>query len=250
MTFFLGTHHPHWLARTQVPLFVSHRRLVERKTVPVATCAWALDSGGFSELSMYGEWRTTESEYIAAVRRYQDEIGGLQWVAPMDWMVEPHMRTLTGLTTQEHQVRTVGNFLMLRQELGELVIPVLQGWNAGGHSRHVDMYAAAGVDLADERLVGVGSVCRRRDARAVIRELEGLRLHGFGLKGDTVAACSDALTSTDSMAWSYTARYSQPLPGCTHKSCANCMAYALKWRGRLLARLDQLTLWETPLCAA
>src|SRR5690242_4741899 len=97
MRFYLGTHMPSWLTKTDVPLFVSHRRLLgelrpgrgARKTLPRARGPWALDSGGFTELQMFGEWRTTPAEYIAAVRRYRDEIGGLVWAAPMDWMCEP-----------------------------------------------------------------------------------------------------------------------------------------------------------------
>ena len=62
---YLGTHMDGWLAHVGVPLFVSHRRLVRRKTLPMARSGWALDSGGFSELSMYGGWRTnTLEEYV------------------------------------------------------------------------------------------------------------------------------------------------------------------------------------------
>lgn len=53
MTFFLGTHKPHWLRMPDSPpLFVSRHRLADYKTPPVATTAWALDSGGFTELSI------------------------------------------------------------------------------------------------------------------------------------------------------------------------------------------------------
>jgi hypothetical protein len=244
VTFYLGAHQAHWLALLDVPLFVSHRRLVGRRTLPRSLAPWVLDSGGFTELSLYGEWRMAEPEYVTAVRRYVDDVGRLEWVAPMDWMCEPHIREKTGLSTAEHQARTVTNFLRLRDELGYLVVPVLQGWDDGDHQRHAEMYAVAGVDLSAERLVGVGSICRRRDASTVIRSLDGLRIHGFGLKGDTFAACSDILTSADSMAWSYNARMSPPLAGCTHKSCANCHVFALAWRRRLTSRLNQLRLWE------
>jgi hypothetical protein len=53
------------------------------------------------------------------------------------------------------------------------------------------------------------------------------------------ASFADALTSADSLAWSYRARRDHPLPGCTHKSCANCVHHALRWRAQLLRRLDQ-----------
>jgi len=43
------------------------------------------------------------------------------------------------------------------------------------------------------------------------------------------------LTSADSMAWSFWARYDAPLEGCTHQSCANCRIYALQWREKVVS---------------
>lgn len=61
---YLGTHETSWLRSAGVPLFISHRRLARlKRTLPVAIAPWALDSGGFSELSLYGGWKTTPSEY-------------------------------------------------------------------------------------------------------------------------------------------------------------------------------------------
>lgn len=42
---------------------------------------------GFSELPCTGGWRTTAAEYVAAVKRYDTEIGKLAWAAPQDLMV-------------------------------------------------------------------------------------------------------------------------------------------------------------------
>lgn len=47
-TFYLGTHMANWLGQTDVPLFVSHMRLRDRKTYPRALGPWALDSGAFT----------------------------------------------------------------------------------------------------------------------------------------------------------------------------------------------------------
>jgi hypothetical protein len=79
--FYLGAHHPNWLRLVDFPLFISHRRLTGRATLPRARAPWALDSGGFTELSMYGAWQTTAEQYAMAVRRYRDEIGLLTWAA-------------------------------------------------------------------------------------------------------------------------------------------------------------------------
>lgn len=43
----------------------------------------------------------------------------------------------------------------------------------------------------------------------------------------------------DSLAWSFSARYDRPMLGHTHKTCANCLPYALRWRDRLLRGLDE-----------
>lgn len=62
MIFWLGTHQPNRLERTDVPLFVSAVRLRRRKSLPVAKGEWRLDSGGFSELSLHGEWTATPQQ--------------------------------------------------------------------------------------------------------------------------------------------------------------------------------------------
>lgn len=247
--FFLGTHMPHWLGLVDIPLFVSHRRLMNRRTFPRALGPWALDSGGFSELQMYGEWRTTPEEYVAAVRRYRDEIGNLQWAAPQDWMCEPVVIeggqvgpvrfAGTGLSVEEHQRRTVDNFLLLRQLAPDLPFaPVLQGYTLEDYERCAQMYADAGVDLAAEPIVGVGSVCRRQDSDEIAAVFahfrdRGLNLHGFGVKTLGLVKAADVLESSDSMAWSKDGLHT---PGCTdsHKTESNCLTFALRWRERVL----------------
>lgn len=232
-----------------VPLFVSHLTLAGRKSpYNPATTRWALDSGAFSILSKHGNWDTWSPQaYTSHVHRYVDELGSLDWVAPQDWMCEPHIVKKTGLSVQEHQRRTVGNFLELRQQLGKLVIPVLQGWALDDYLRCVDLYTDAGVDLLAEPTVGVGSVCRRQRTKeigTIFTTLAdtGLRLHGFGVKAQGLAAYAECLVSADSMAWSYAGRYTPTECGSTtHKNEANCSVYALRWlqdlEGKLCARL-------------
>lgn len=256
LCFYLGTHMPSWLATTDVPLFVSHRRLAGRRTLPKARTGWALDSGGFTELSMFGEWRTTPEEYVAAVRRYDNEIGQLGWAAPQDWMCEPFILAKTGLTIVEHQRRTIANF----QRLTDLwwagdpdwdapspelcpFMPVLQGWTTDDYRRHTDAYQAAGIELEHYPLVGLGSVCRRQNTSqidALIREFTPwLALHGFGCKTAGLARYGHRLESADSLAWSYAGR--REPAGCTpsHRNEANCLRYALAWRDRVLDVLDR-----------
>ena len=88
----------------------------------------------------------------------------------------------TGLTVHDHQVLTVDNFLELRQLLGEVVVPVLQGWEYDDYHRCVEMYDKAGVDLSSEPTIGLGSVCRRhalKEITHIITSLQPLKLHWF-----------------------------------------------------------------------
>jgi hypothetical protein len=244
--FFLGTHLPHWLRLddVSVPLFISDRRLRRYRTLPRATGLWALDSGGFTELSRHGDWNygPTPAAYVARIRRYRDEIGHLAWAAPQDWMCEARIVARTGLTVVEHQRRTVDNYLHLRELAPDLpIIPVVQGDTPSAYLRCVDRYHRAGVDLTRARLVGVGSICRRQSTTQVGDILPGLhrlgvtRLHGFGVKTAGLARYGHLLASADSMAWSAEARRRPALPGCRHRNCANCHRYALTWRHRVVA---------------
>lgn len=244
--FYLGSAMPHWLSTAGVPLFISHRRLAGRKSLPRAAETWALDSGGYSELSLFGKWRTTPAQYCQAVRRYDQEIGLLEFAAPMDWMTEDHMLARTGLTALEHQKRTVANFIELSElwdhtESDNPFIPVLQGTSADDYARCVELYEDSGVHLADYPLVGVGSVCRRTkasDIDVILNRLHDIDpempLHGFGLKGQALRRCAPLLASADSQAWAMRARYGDPLPGHTHRKCTNCLEFALRWRARFV----------------
>lgn len=273
MRFYLGTHKPQWLtfpAFTDVPLFLSHRALRERKRGLRASVApLSIDSGGFTELQKFGRWTVTPEDYVAALRGYRDQTGRLEWAAPQDWMCEDVVIqggtfngvrfAGTGLSVPEHQERTVANLLDLRALAPDLhIIPVLQGSTLDDYLRCANLYAEAGVDLHAEPTVGLGSVCRRQasaEIGSLVRELAegGLRLHGFGVKADGLRLYGSHLTSADSLAWSYRARRDAHdrrllgLPssrhGCEHGAdkngaCNNCPVYALAWRERLLAGLE------------
>ncbi len=245
--FFLGTHEVSWAGRTSAPLFLSRRRLARQRTHPLARGPWALDSGGFTELETYGRWTVTPQEYAAEVRRYARSMGGMVWAATQDWMCERIMLDKTGMTIEEHQARTVQSYLDLRRIAPEIPwSPALQGWTRADYVRCFYMYRDAGINLRDNDIVGVGSVCRRQhtdEAVEIFKALHalGLRLHGFGLKLTGLRKASRYLASADSMAWSFGASRSGGRPGvrmdsCTHKAqtCANCMAYALHWRDKVL----------------
>lgn len=252
MEFFLGTHQPNFVEQTDVPLFVSRTRLVERKTLPKASGPVAIDSGAFTQLNR-GAWDVstrspypfTPTQYALEVLRFRDEIG-IEWAAPMDWPCEPKVVWKHGIGIPEHQRRTVDNFLELREMLGPLVIPVLQGWTLDDYQFCWKMYEGFGVDLLAEPLVGVGSICRRGQDAEIVRiltRLRPLKMHAFGVRGEALARCAHFLVSADSMAWSTRGRNTARRPGCEHprggKSEANCLRFALDWRARQSAVTQQ-----------
>ncbi len=249
MDFYLGTHHPNWLARSTVPLFVSAIRLRRecRRRLPRALTKWRKDSGGFSVLNASGSWTGSDREYAEETLVHMERIGNLDAVAIRDWMCEPDVRAKTGKTIREHQELTIESLAALRHFAPEAPwMPVLQGWHLDDYLEHLDMYRAAGFDLAAERVVGVGSVCRRqgtREAAGIMTTLasRGIRIHAFGAKTCGLALYRDRISSADSLAWSYAARRQQiRLPGHTHLTCSSCLDFAMQWRDELLAGLGEL----------
>lgn len=237
----MGTHQPEWLARSSVALFISAVRLRLRRKLHRATCAWSLDSGGFSELSLRGSWTITVDQYVDEVLRWAEAIGAPAWAAIQDWMCEPWILEKTGKTIEEHQRLTVQSYLDLRERAPDVAwAPVVQGWKIADYVAHVRMYEQAGIDLREQPIVGVGSVCRRQgtnEGAAIMREMSraDLRLHAFGIKTQGLAMFGDRIASADSMAWSFHARKNQiRLPGHTHKTCGNCFDFAMQWRERML----------------
>lgn len=235
-TFFLGIHQPLWLCDGRItgPAFVSIRSLSGRKSSwpNVTPCAYAIDSGGFTELHKFGEYRTTPKDYAKKVMRCFKELGPPVFAAAQDFMCEDSALKSTGLTVQEHQTRSVESVLRLR-DLEDRIswLPVLQGREPEDYLRHFDQYERAGFDLTRAPRVGVGSICRRQKDSEILRVIRrlsslGLRLHGFGVKATGLSAIAEHLDSADSMAWSFAARRSSP-----HRTVmANCPYVAEKYR--------------------
>lgn len=241
--FYLGTHMPGWLGKTDVPLFISRRRLCEVKNPYRALGRWALDSGGFTELNMFGNWETTPAHYASEVDTWTRTVGNLDWAAIQDWMCEPSVLNKTKKTVKEHQDLTIRSYFDLKNLSPDAPwAPVLQGWDIQDYLDHLDAYYAAGVELHALPVVGIGSVCRRQHVKEIAELIDkisglGVKLHGFGFKTKGLKMAKHALKSADSLAWSFGARYAPPLEGCSHKNCANCFKYAMQWREKLLAGL-------------
>jgi hypothetical protein len=251
MEFYLGTHVLNHMEKTNVPLFISFRQLRKRKKKQFKQLGKiAVDSGGFTELSMFGKWTITEEEYIQELHRLIDLGLKIEWCSPMDWMVEDFMLEKTGLSVLEHQKKTVSNLIKLRSLTDKIhFIPVLQGQTIDDYFSHFEMYDLANIDLRKEKIVGVGSVCRRQNTneiKSIMKALasKGINIHGFGVKSGGLEKYGNLIGSSDSLAWSYGARYSKKrcikcrsMEKPTSKNCANCLEYALEWRQKLIDKL-------------
>lgn len=249
--FFLGTNEPSWLRRSPVPVCIAYQRLTRLKgDLPRAAVPWILDSGGFNQITLDGQYHVRPIEYVRAVERFAEEIGMLLWAAQQDWMVEGPALASSGRTVQCHQRLTIENYCVLRSR-SALFIPSLQGACRDDYLRHVDEYARYGIRLDELPLVSVGSVCRLQSTPEIGRVLEalaslGLKMHGFGVKELGLRRHGYLLDSADSTAWSLNARKNAgglyiEVPPHEHprggKTCSSCLPYALAWRERMLANI-------------
>ena len=270
LRFYIGAPHADWISFAKVPIFISYntlRRAFGMRRTPKAPVA--VDSGGFTQLTRHGRWTISAQRYaedlVPISRVMRLGAAHFDFAAQQDWMCEPEIikggrlpsgenAIGSGLSVLEHQQRTVANLLELRALLGpyglaEKVIPVLQGYAVDDYLAHIEQFAAAGVDLRSERLVGVGSVCRRQNTdeiRCLFRDLHRTgvrRLHGFGVSTSGLAQLAPFLTSADSMAWSLAARRQrQPIArDCHHRTCVTCPTYASAWRLAVIDRLRRPT---------
>lgn len=269
MTYYTGVGHPHHLGHSPAPLFISASTLARyasrgedfaiRAGVP-----WAGDSGAYAAL-MLNQGRTTNpwwhdpDEYGGMWVRLMQDVGWPPDFVPVqDYPCEAGVLAHTGATIEQHQDWTTESYLYLAEQFPMVPwLAVLQGWKPADYVRHFRKYQVAGVDLTG-RKVGVGSVCRRGSQRgiaAVVNTLAplGMRMHAFGLSINGLRSVAHLLDSSDSQAWSTTARTEHiRLPGCTHMSrpdpetgarqptdCRNCFRYAMRYREEVMAAIRE-----------
>ena len=212
MRFFCGLHQVADAKRVDVPAFISVNRLRSRKA-PFSVGDWIMDSGAFSTILTHGGYPHGVEEYAAEIERWRG-CGRLLAAVAQDFMCEPAMLKITGLTVAEHQRLTIERYdALLPLVDGVYLMPVVQGYTPSEYVEHLKLY---GDRLAPGAWVGVGSVCKRngrpRDVErvltAIATERPDLLLHGFGLKKTALASglVRALLFSADSMAWSFAAR--------------------------------------------
>ncbi len=199
-----------------------------------------MDSGAFSELSLYGKYRNDTGEYIKQINRWK-RCGNMLAAVTQDYMCEPFITNKTGLSIEEHQIKTIERYKEIQDGTDAYVMPVLQGYSKEDYLRHIDMYG----DLLKHGMwVGVGSICKRNSNIGAIEEIlslikekrPDLKLHGFGLKITALSSAlvRDCLYSADSMAWSFAAR--------SNGRNANDFREAQKFISRIRTQRQQLKL--------
>jgi len=222
--FYPGLHQPSDAKHFHRAL-LSVNRLRDRVTPLPGIEELIIDSGAFTEITTHGRYRSTPAEYAAELRRWSPEGGpgsimaarGCRVLAAVaqDYMCEPFVLGITGLTVADHQRLTIERYdALLACDTGGIpIMPVLQGYRPAEYVEHIRQYGAR---LTPGMWVGVGSVCKRNGNAASIeavllaihRERPDLRLHGFGIKTTALGSglVRDLLYSADSNAWSYAAR--------------------------------------------
>lgn len=89
-----------------------------------------LDSGGYTEIELFGGWRMPARDYVALVRFLRDEVGNLDFALVQDWPVTVVTNRITGLSIKAHQARTLYSYIELVEMAPDVNwVPVLTGWD-------------------------------------------------------------------------------------------------------------------------
>lgn len=261
-TVYVGIGHPNHANNSPAPVFLSATTLMRYKSRgedwPIVQNGhgWAGDSGAFTafvppkgrEVNPNHPWHMGAEDYGALWARLADDIIGPDFIATQDWPCEPACRAVSGKSARWHADASIENWAFLAEEFYFLPwLRPLQGWEVADYDYAERRYAKFGIDLYDGHLVGLGSICRRGSDKDIAELVErytgrGMRLHGFGVSIDGLRRIGHLLASTDSQAWSKTARLEHiRLPGCEHlhrdgtpSDCRNCFTYALAYREEML----------------
>ena len=213
-TLYTGVHipsHAHALERAMVSL----NRLAHRKA-DFHPNHWIMDSSAFTRISS-GKPHLPVAEYAAQINRWA-RCGTLEAAVAQDYMCEPFVLSVTGLSVREHQDLSTRNYLeLLDQDPQAYIMPVIQGFTPAQYEQHVEQLSP---HLPEGAWTGVGSICKRQGKpsaisavlTAILKVRPDLKLHGFGVKTTALRQADiwDRLHSVDSAAWSYAARRRGP----------------------------------------
>ena len=213
-TLYTGVHtpsHAHALEKAMVSL----NRLAHRKA-DFHPNHWIMDSGAFTRISS-GKAHLPVAEYAAQINRWA-RCGTLEAAVAQDYMFEPFVLSVTGLSVREHQNLSTRNYLeLLDQDPQAYIMPVIQGFTQAQYEQHVEQLSP---HLPESAWTGVGSICKRQGKpsaisavlTAILKVRPDLKLHGFGVKTTALRQADiwERLHSVDSAAWSYAARRRGP----------------------------------------
>ena len=213
---YTGTHIPSQADALERAM-VSLNRLVHRKS-DFHPNHWIMDSGAFTRISA-GRPHLPIREYTEHINRWA-RCGHMEAAVSQDYMCEPFVLSVTGLSIREHQDLSTRNYLeLLDQDPQTYVMPVIQGFTPAQYARHLEQLSP---HLPENAWTGVGSLCKRQGKpseisavlTAILDRRPDLRIHGFGVKTTALRQADiwQRLYSVDSAAWSYAARR-QGAPG-------------------------------------
>jgi hypothetical protein len=191
---------------------ISVNRLINRKS-DFKTNNWILDSAAFTRITTHGEHYSVDL-YADQIDRWS-RCGQLDAAVSQDYMCEPFILKKVNRAVEEHQHMTIERYVALKNKVKKTyIMPVIQGYTPDEYVDHLNQYNKL---LSRNQWVGVGSVCKRnakvQQIQTILLSIKkvrpDLRLHGFGLKQTSLLdpLVRSLLYSSDSMAWSFAARY-------------------------------------------
>jgi len=172
-----------------------------------------IDCGGYSFFHKFGEYQTSDREYLEYIEKVQPDMWALR-----DYPCESSILRRHGTNVDEQIERTVDNHANLCDLLDDWdldgeIFSVVQGWEPKDYEICIDMMRDRGIPLKN---VGIGSVCGRDSSedvveiiRRVSNEADPQKLHTFGVKTDVLQfeEARSLLTSTDSQAFEFSSMY-------------------------------------------
>ena len=154
-TFYIGIRDT-YLGKSLPNTMVSINRLLKRKSC-FEVGNWILDSGAFTRISS-GKEHLPIDQYASAIEQWS-KCGNLQAAVSQDYMCEPFILEITGLTVDDHQRLTIERYdALMATNPSVYILPVLQGFTPEEYQSHIQQY---GKRLTLGAWVGVGSVCKR-----------------------------------------------------------------------------------------
>ena len=175
----------------------------------------AADCGGYVATFKWGDYRFSPQQYVDWLETWRP-----RWAATMDYCCEDEITSGKRGVVRERQQRTTEMAHRFWQDYGDAPwrwCPTVQGWQPEDYRRHARDLAPLIAEMsnhygpASDFRAGIGTLCRRADARTialiseiVAEELPGIPLHLWGVKMTALrsrVALPRAVRSCDSAAW-------------------------------------------------